>query len=192
MATDSKNSFRIVDGMVMVAATAFAFAMVRAGIPARGYAFTTFGGNWEQWVFYWMHLLVPFPAMWSLAVFLIAMRGSGARRRARCAGVAACAAAAAVVAVTAIVSSGFYALHVMEDFGMIRKILSHATVSHLLPPFGGAQLEEIGGGAVAGAWAALLASRRWRTEPTWIDRAGRVLGIIWIVLLLLYLYGYAG
>jgi hypothetical protein len=37
------------------------------------------------------------------------------------------------------------------------------------------------GGSVAVAWAGLALSRRWRTEPTWIDRFGRLLGAAAIV-----------
>ncbi len=35
--------------------------------------------------------------------------------------------------------------------------------------------------AVAGAWLALGLSGRWRPARDWLDRAGRVLGICWIV-----------
>jgi hypothetical protein len=38
------------------------------------------------------------------------------------------------------------------------------------------------GPAVITAWVALYASGRWRSEPHWIDRAGRVLGAYWVVL----------
>ena len=63
---------------------------------------------------------------------------------------------------------------------------------HLPPPFGEAPFEEIVGGVALGAWATLAATQCWRTEPTWIDRLGRVLGVCWIFLLILYLYGYTG
>lgn len=39
--------------------------------------------------------------------------------------------------------------------------------------------------AVLGAWIALILARRWRPEPSWIDRTGRVLGFFWIGLLVL-------
>ena len=39
---------------------------------------------------------------------------------------------------------------------------------------------EIGGG-VAAAWTIQAIGGRWRPEPTWIDRAGRLLGAFWIV-----------
>jgi hypothetical protein len=31
------------------------------------------------------------------------------------------------------------------------------------------------------SWLALVASRRWQSEPSWLDRAGRIMGIGWIV-----------
>jgi len=34
--------------------------------------------------------------------------------------------------------------------------------------------------AVAGIWSVLIFGRRWRPEPSWIDRAGRCLGIYWL------------
>jgi hypothetical protein len=40
--------------------------------------------------------------------------------------------------------------------------------------------------AVIAAWAILLLSRRARPEPSWIDRTGRALGIIWIAVAFLF------
>jgi hypothetical protein len=34
--------------------------------------------------------------------------------------------------------------------------------------------------ALAVVWLILAASRRFRPEPSWIDRLGRVLGVLWI------------
>jgi hypothetical protein len=52
-------------------------------------------------------------------------------------------------------------------------------------PFGGRVLTVLGdriGFAVAGVWLALLLVGRWKAEPSWIDRLGRALGCLWIVL----------
>jgi hypothetical protein len=38
--------------------------------------------------------------------------------------------------------------------------------------------------AVLGAWIALLWTRKWRPEPSWIDRMGRALGLYWVLLLI--------
>jgi hypothetical protein len=39
--------------------------------------------------------------------------------------------------------------------------------------------------AVAAVWLAMLFRRRWRPEPGWIDRTGRVIGCLWLLKLLL-------
>jgi phage FluMu protein Com len=36
--------------------------------------------------------------------------------------------------------------------------------------------------AVAGTWLVLALDRRWRPEPSWIDRTGRCLGVYWLAL----------
>ena len=33
---------------------------------------------------------------------------------------------------------------------------------------------------MAGSWLTLSLNRRWRPEPTWLDRLGRALGLYWI------------
>jgi hypothetical protein len=36
------------------------------------------------------------------------------------------------------------------------------------------------GCAVAAAWIVQRISERWRCEPTWLDRTGRILGAFWV------------
>jgi hypothetical protein len=38
------------------------------------------------------------------------------------------------------------------------------------------------GWAVIVAWLTLALTSHWRAEPSWVDRSGRVLGCIWIVI----------
>jgi hypothetical protein len=189
----NKRRFRIVDLMVLVAATAVAFAIYRNGLRP-GMTFTTLGTHAEAWLFFWMHQVTPFPAMWSIAVFAIDMFDSSKRRRreARHAGVIACCAATVVIAVSSLISSTFYVVHYFEEIQAIPKILSHGRQSHLPPPLGEAPLEAFVGAGILGAWSTLAVARRWRIEPTAIDRLGRVLGVVWIGLFMLYLYGYSG
>jgi hypothetical protein len=33
---------------------------------------------------------------------------------------------------------------------------------------------------VAGAWLTLALARRWRPAPTWPDRLGRLVGVLWV------------
>jgi hypothetical protein len=42
----------------------------------------------------------------------------------------------------------------------------------------------LGGFAVLVAWSTLILGGRWRPEPTWLDRLGRLIGMVWIVLAL--------
>jgi hypothetical protein len=186
--------FRLVDLMTLVAATAVAFAIFRYSMPSN-IGLNTFGTALEQQLFYWTHRLTPFPATWSLAVVAIAaldMRHGLRRGARRHAGVVACYAATGAVAIATLIFCLFYTAHILEDQQLIRKIFSHPTQNHPIPPFGSMTLEEIGGAAVLGAWSALAATGQWRTDRTWIDRLGRLLGLIWIALFVIYLYGYAG
>jgi hypothetical protein len=41
---------------------------------------------------------------------------------------------------------------------------------------------------VAGAWLTLLLAGAWRPEPTWVDRAGRALGVFWILAALYFFF----
>ena len=36
--------------------------------------------------------------------------------------------------------------------------------------------------AVLASWVTLVAGRRWRPEPSWVDRLGRALGLLWVLL----------
>jgi hypothetical protein len=38
-------------------------------------------------------------------------------------------------------------------------------------------------GSVIAAWIALALSRQWRNEKSWVDRAGRLVGVYWIIML---------
>ena len=43
---------------------------------------------------------------------------------------------------------------------------------------------------VAVAWLVLAVSRKWQAEPSWIDRAGRLVGVLWLVTIPIYLVGF--
>ncbi len=50
---------------------------------------------------------------------------------------------------------------------------------YLLQPFERAEV----GFAVAASWLVQVVGRRWRPEPSWIDRCGRAMGAYWIMLI---------
>ena len=41
---------------------------------------------------------------------------------------------------------------------------------------------ELGGYAVA-AWLTLAIGRRWRPEPSWVNRWGRAIGVFWLLMI---------
>jgi hypothetical protein len=51
-----------------------------------------------------------------------------------------------------------------------------------------AMVENSVGFAVLAWWIATALACRWRPEPSWIDRSGRVVGFLWIALLILRLH----
>jgi hypothetical protein len=55
----------------------------------------------------------------------------------------------------------------------------------LLPPVYWPAHSHHVGQAVAIAWLGILLSRRWRPEPGWIDRFGRLTGVLWLLTMLL-------
>ncbi len=40
------------------------------------------------------------------------------------------------------------------------------------------------------AWVVLAVTRKWQSEASWIDRAGRLLGILWLATIPIYLIGF--
>ena len=65
-------------------------------------------------------------------------------------------------------------------------VLAALPLAFVTPSELAGQVIEIGGQALAVAavplaWLSLIATRRWNPEPSWIDRLGRVLGVLWMV-----------
>jgi hypothetical protein len=40
------------------------------------------------------------------------------------------------------------------------------------------------------AWVVLAVTRKWQAEASWIDRAGRLLGLLWLATIPIYLIGF--
>jgi len=40
----------------------------------------------------------------------------------------------------------------------------------------------LAGATVLGSWMTLILGRRWRAEPSWLDRLGRALGVYWLAM----------
>jgi hypothetical protein len=82
-------------------------------------------------------------------------------------------AACLAVAVSSTCMLLFYSHNLISNIprvGWFSRIFWSGTALHVLTPMPLAA-------SVAAAWALLAADRRWRPEPSWIDRAGRLVGL---------------
>jgi hypothetical protein len=176
MPSQTIRKFTIVDAMLLIMATAIGIALVRAILPnisamimsiladlvhppKQGQSATS-----DAWI---VALLAgsPLLAAWTVALLLarLGRPRPHLRRVLRQPGAVACAVATLAMAVDAT-----WIIPMWVSFSSPLKIafdfVYHADV----------------GSAVLGGWAVLVLSSRWRPEPSWIDRAGRITGAIWI------------
>jgi hypothetical protein len=87
----------------------------------------------------------------------------------------------------AIVTLTKYLLHevvirwAMPEIHAMRIGQSRAILSRFASGWG--PFSSVAGLVVLASWTILWLGGRWRPEPTWVDRAGRVLGIVWIAMI---------
>ena len=143
--------------------------MALAAAFALGYASAL--ALWEQHVA-WPLLngvsVVALPITWTLVALRFIGSRPSRRRRFDPPGVAACLA----VSAASLLNSRY-----AWDFASIRTTVAQDVFSfvalRIVEPLPLAA-------AVGGTWALLILDRRWRPEPSWIDRLGRCLGIYWL------------
>lgn len=179
------RKFRMADLMILVAGCSAGIAWTRAYL-----------GDIVRWSPYWMQeswresiqeiLRATTPCLASLGLALLACRlrppRPSIRRIARQPGTAALACSALVMAAEAAILLAARALKPALDRLLP---LDPSFLTTPRQPLGLAlatSIFEMTGPAVAIGWFGLLVGGRWRPEPTWIDRAGRCLGISWIAL----------
>ncbi len=192
------RKFLLSDAIVLVAATAVGLAMVKpyhATLPALNwgppYPFDRPFAGWIKNLWFCLVLAAPFAVVWTLAILGLRLRRPRDRwsRLIRQPGLVAGLMAALVLAVRLV---GFATMCV-RVIGQPRLWIWTAKYAGGggawvgWPP--GYLLFETDhfldtmamiGVAVAASWMLLLASGRWRSERSWIDRAGRALGWFWI------------
>jgi hypothetical protein len=155
--------FSILDGMAMTAATALGLAlmeMMREGSP-----FPSGQSVWRIVQASWAFIL---PLTWMIAMLRLFVR----RPRFRAPGVAAC----LMVSVVSLCILVFYSHNFVSNFprvGLFSRRFWCGVVSHILMPHPFAA-------TVVATWSMMALDRRWRPEPSWIDRTGRLIGIYWI------------
>jgi hypothetical protein len=186
-----ESSFRVTDCLLLVAASAAGFAMSRVLAsditPEILWEVLTTkpGGGWSVHAITGLlvnpgaQLVIPCLTAWTFAYLLMQFRGQRTpfRRLVRSPGVMACFVAAMVMGITAgAVIAGLALMELNNDQRNAFIFMSTA--------FGVFQA----GTAVLWSWFAMAFYRRCYSEQTWLDRAGKGLGLSWILIATIYFY----
>ena len=180
--TAPRRQFTMLDAMVLVAATAAGCALSRSAwasivraIDGRMFVYLVGGAI----------LAGCFLSPWSLALLILRLRAPRPARRMirRQPGLLA---SLAVVSVWVLYGC-------LATWDRVRRITEWSSV-HLMRYSASMPMEldgvvdgvtEITGWIVAAAWITLVIAGACRPEPSWIDRAGRILGACWIAIAVL-------
>jgi hypothetical protein len=173
-----RRRFTLLDGMILVAATAVGYAvfqslnhLIGVGDVLEILRETTSSGAIGELIALLTLIAAPVMVSWSLVLIPLRLIGTRPRwrRLARQPGLVASLAVATALGFMAMVTG-------VALLGIGRNILGgFPEMLLLLALF-------FFGVAVLASWVTLVAGRRWRPEPSWVDRLGRALGIFWILL----------
>lgn len=187
----TRRRFRVADIMILVAATAIGCAFSQGISAATGgelswqavYKDVTEvlrGPPFEGWLLTYLHLLTefvvqtsPFIASWTVAFMAIRLLGPRPRWRrvARQPGmIAACASLLSLALFGSIILGAMLASTFSGYAPDFFTVTEAVYFSHLFVSM-----------SILVSWMTLLLGRRWRAEPSWIDRLGRALAVSWIV-----------
>jgi hypothetical protein len=183
-----RRRFRLLDAMILVAATAFASGLMLlmeqitqgqiswSALPALFESDSRIFGSakHEQMIYLFVSaaflvtlLALPFAAMWTLALIPIRLTGPRPRfRRLSC-----------QPGMMAAISAGV----ALALVGMQTAVVFWQASDNPYAIVALAGVPVYPGLAVLIAWITLLVGGRWRGEPSWVDRLGRALGIYWIL-----------
>jgi len=182
----ANRKFGLLDAMVLVLATATALAATRHWWPdyfddfrPGGEAYKENFVNLMYRVRYLLYSIAYFSASWTLACLVVRLRKPRptVRLLTRQPGMVACSTAAIILSlrlVNLVITLIVHVLCVPADpvRGWLSWWFEDAGELPLIP-------SEMGCG-VAAAWIIQAVGGRWRAEPSWIDRMGRILGMFWI------------
>jgi hypothetical protein len=182
--------------MILVAATAAGFALARAySLAVLNNYLSPYPLIPRALLTVWVHILaaLPVPAMWSIAVFGLNLRRPRRplRQLARQPGFVAC---AAVTLVSVVRLGGFLTLMARTIGNRSYKLslgfadafsvsVSYPARVNSATVYNSTYFVSTAFGistSVAAVWLLLAVSRRWRSQPDWLDRFGRVLGFYWV------------
>jgi hypothetical protein len=180
--------FTILDAMVLVAATAVGLTLAR---PLAGEPFPLH--HLKEGLLPWLApmtrqviLCWSLVVMWTPALLLLGWKGPrpSRRRRLTTPGFAAC--------VVATIMLGLEVAYAASHWAIRRRMASSPQPNEYLALLRSLKHEEFIapsiGFAVAAWWTTMALSGRWRPARDWLDRAGRVVGALWIALGVLMLH----
>jgi hypothetical protein len=178
--------FGLIDAMLLVAAVAVGLWVNRT--EGLGFESLWYGDSYGR-IQDVLSLVLPHVAAMTMALVAIRMRRPRPplRRLFRSPGAVACAVASAAIVLIACWSASVTAVGRGITYSQYVEWLpnngGHGKGAGVPHPFSGRLLIVYGdevGFAVVGAWLMFLLAGRWRPERTWMDRAGRALGWIWL------------
>jgi hypothetical protein len=164
MPTTGNRKLTLADGMIVIAALAAWFALIRMTLPLGRYSPSVT----LNLLFPVVDSLAPLSVTW-LAIRVRQPRPC-LRRLARQPGFAACAVLAVtttMIGVAGLVLNAFHDGWIRPDIMVLWLIAAHCV-----------------GFAVVGSWLTLLLVGCWRPGPDWFDRTGRALAVVSILWLL--------
>jgi hypothetical protein len=180
--------FSLIDAMVLIAELALGFRLIRGlslgrflikydpvGPMSPRYLAPWTRLDWFDWAVQTalnrFYFVLPILATLTVAVVLLRLRPPRPRlaRLLRQPGIAASVAATSAIALWVPAVGAWATRRNLDEY----QSLVFLTIS--------------AGSAVASCWTILLIGGRWRPDPGWGDRVGRVLGIVWLAPIPLYL-----
>ena len=179
----SSRPFTLGDAMILIAATAVAGPIIRLIIaqsfaPEANEDFPKLllgllgSGRFREFGFVMFILALPVAAAWTLALIPLRLKRPRPpwRHLARQPGwVAACSAVPGLVLLSAGVG-------VLRGWGRSIFYVDNIELSLFT------LATSLAGATVLGSWMTLILGRRWRAEPSWLDRLGRALGVYWLAM----------
>jgi len=172
MSNSLSRKFTLLDAMILIGATAVGFACART-VESCVNAFYIFLNPNILWLRFHVGTCAAgvFLAIWSVTLLALDTRWrfAGIRHSLQQPGTTACATSSLIVLSILSAKALWAAAHRSRAF----HLTSWADTGQWGPQVGG---------AIVAAWLVLAACERWRAAPDWIERAGRAIGIGWIVL----------
>ncbi len=179
MRSASRRRFRLMDAIIMIAAMAVGLAGIRCYLPEE---FLLSRDHLDRPWYGWTTIIsisiscLPIPAALGVGIGICRLIPPRPCRQelASQPGFAACVANSFSVLILTTLLSLIY----LTELGV------HQTHGPSLPSIIKLLAAFLPGTFVVWVWLILVYGRKWRPEPSWIDRAGRLIGFFWILLCL--------